>query len=143
MPLPRPPALLADVVRTHQEAVAERLTEAVLATRGLAGPERVDTLATALLDALGAERDGHVTATMILAGMPPAAHAARNHDCWLHGVFAEAIGGAADERAMLARSLLTLIENWALRLEDTDAAGRALCARVVTRIVAAGVLPVE
>ena len=131
-------AVLADVVRYHQEAVAERMTEAVLAARRLAGPERVQALATALLDALAAERDGHRATAMILAGMPSAADTARNDDCWLHGVFAEAIGGAADERAMLARSLLTLIENWALRLDETDTDPRATCARLVTRMVTAG-----
>lgn len=127
--------MLADVVRDHQAAIAERMTEAVLAARALEGPKRVEALAAALLDTLDAERGGHRAAMMILAGMPTVADPTRNHDCWLHGVFAEAIGGAADERAMLARSLLTLIENWALRLDDADAEARAMCARLVTRMV--------
>ena len=132
-------AVLVDVVRDHQAAIAERMTEAVLASRALEGPKRVEALTSALLDALDAERDGHRAATMILAGMPTVADPTRNHDCWLHGVFAEAIGGAKDERAVLARSLLTLIENWAPRLEDADADSRAMCARLVTRMVTTGV----
>lgn len=41
---------------------------------------------------------------------------------------------------MLARSLLALIENWAPRLADADADSRAMCARLVTRMVTTGAL---
>ncbi len=134
-------ALLADIVRLHQEKLADHITEVVLAASPLSGEARVEALAAGLLEALSAEHDEHVVTTMILAGMPAIAQKQRNFDCWLHGVLADAIGGEPDERAMLARSMLTLITDWSVRLDASDTASRALCARVLTRMVSAARAP--
>lgn len=130
-------ALLADVVRRHQDKLVDSITEAVLAARPLTGCARLEAFAAGLLEALSAERDGCICATMILTALPAIAEQRRHHDCWLHGVLAETIDGTEDERAMLARSMLTLIADWSLRLDASDTETRAHCARLLARMMGA------
>ncbi|HSU06883.1 MAG TPA: hypothetical protein VLI93_15055 [Acetobacteraceae bacterium] len=133
-------ALIADIVRAHQVALGEAMGEWVLAARRLRGAAGVELLAGALLEALIAGRDGHRTAMAAMAAFPGIAETARRGDLWLHGVFADALQVtapwlAAGEGDVLARSLLVLLEQWAVRLEQADAANRATCVRLVSAMV--------
>ncbi|MBV8705493.1 MAG: hypothetical protein JO118_17470 [Acetobacteraceae bacterium] len=117
-------ALIADVVRAYHVALGERMADAVLAARGLSGAARVEALALAALEAMVVERDGCLTARAAMAALPRVAEAVRNWDAWLVGEFAEALGDA-----VLARSLLMVVGEWATRVEGDEA--RGVCARVV------------
>ncbi len=71
------------------------------------------------------------------AALPGVAESTRRGDLWLHGVFADALAAAAPslaarERNILARSLLLLLDHWALRLEPADTAA---CAALAVRMV--------
>jgi AcrR family transcriptional regulator len=110
-------ALIADVVRAYHAALGRLMAEAVLAAR-------VEALASATLEAMAAERDGHRTARAAMAGLPRVAEAVRNLDAWLVGKFAEAVG---DE--VLGRSVLMVVGEWAARVEGVEE--REVCALVV------------
>jgi hypothetical protein len=135
-------ALIADIIRNHQAAIGEALTEPLLAARSLPGPARMEAVATALLDAPTLHRDGHHAAMAATAALPTIAETARRGDLWLHGVLAEVLEATIPElaehiteRDILARSLLILLEQWALRLDDADAGTRAMCATLAVRMV--------
>ncbi len=124
-------ALIADVAREYHAALGERMAEAVLASRELAGTARVEALALAALEAMGAEAAGHRTALAAVAALPSVAEAVRNLDVWLVGELAEALAGCGvggAERGVLARALLMVVGEWATRVEGAE---RAVCARVV------------
>jgi hypothetical protein len=84
----------------------------------------VEALALAALEAMAAEGDGHRTARAAVAALPRVAEAVRNLDFWLVRELADALGDA-----VLARSLLMVVGEWAVRLEGAEE--RAVCARVV------------
>ncbi|MEO9188746.1 MAG: hypothetical protein ABI224_01910 [Acetobacteraceae bacterium] len=132
-------ALIGDVVRAHHAALGERMADAMLAARGLAGTARVEALALALLEALAAEGDGHRTSLAAMAALPGVAEAARHGDAWLVDEFARAVGGDA----VWGRSVVVLLGYWAGRLAVGDADGRAGCARVVAAMVGVGVGDVD
>ena len=75
-------------------------------------------LTTALIEALVAERTGHRTTLVATAALPEVADATRHADAWLVDEFAAALdaAGVTDEtaRAVLARSALLLIGDWAV-----------------------------
>ncbi len=127
-------ALIADVARAYHAALGERMAEAVLAARLMAGTARVEALALAALEAMAAEGAGHRTARAAVAALPRVAEAVRNLDAWLVGEFAEALGDA-----VLARSLLMVVGEWAARVEGAEE--RKVCARVVAGMGAALALP--
>ncbi len=112
----------------------------VLDARARPGPARVTALATALIEALVIERAGHRTTLVATAALPEVADATRHADAWLVDEFAAALAaaGVTDEtaRAVLARSALLLIGDWAVRLEDATSAERATCAAVLARMLA-------
>jgi AcrR family transcriptional regulator len=121
-------ALLLDVVRTHQTALGEKLADPILASRELTGTERLRALIAAVLEALVEAGDWHRAATVVVAAYRGIAYEVRNADAWLRNELASALG---PERELLARSLLVLIEHWALLLPGEDAAVRAECVGVL------------
>ncbi len=128
-------ALMLDVVRHCHATLGEVLADPILSARTLPPPERCHALITAVLTAMIDAGDWHRASMAVLAGYPAAAHELRNTDLWLVDELAEALEPGCE---ILARSLLILIEHWALRLGVTDAETRAECAAVLAGMVREG-----
>ena len=135
-------ALLLDVVRTHHSALGEVLADPILASRELAGTERLYALIAAVLDAMITAGDWHRATTVVVAAYRGIAYEVRNADAWLRNELADALGPQCNA---LAHSLLVLIEYWALLLPGSDMAVRGECltvlvgmAQAVGRVAAKG-----
>lgn len=134
--------LFADVVRVHQTAMGEAVTEAVLEARQLCGVARLTALAAGYFEALMTHRDGHRAAVAVIAAVPDVTEVLRRGDLWLFGEFAAAVeaavpglGARGVERDILARSLLLLLDGWAVRVDGADAEMCAACAALGVRMV--------
>lgn len=132
-------ALIADVARAYHVALGERMADAVLAARGLSGAARVEALALAALEAMAAEGEVHRTARAAVAALPRVAEAVRNWDAWLVGEFVGALAAAgvreATVQCVLAWSVVSLIREWAVRLEGVGEAERRVCAEMLAAMV--------
>ena len=131
-------ALLADIVRCHQQAVAEHMAEAVIAASPLPAAARLESLMAALLDALTADLEAHRASMAAIHAIPAIAHNFRHSQRWLAAQLAEAVQAAAPDargRSLLAEtlawSLLSLAELWAVRLDGAEGLSRAACARLL------------
>ncbi|HEX5326268.1 MAG TPA: hypothetical protein VFW75_06335 [Acetobacteraceae bacterium] len=124
--------LLPDVVQTHHIRLGEALAESIVASRALPATERLPALIAAVLEALIAAGNWHRAAVAIAASLPEVAHALRNADLWLVDALSVAMRPRDPVRA---RTLLMLIEQWALRMADANAAERAACVGTLAAMV--------
>ena len=122
-------------MQTHHIRLGEALAGPILAARALPATERLPALIAAMLEAMIAAGDWHRAAVAIAASLPDVALALRNADLWL----VDALSAAMRPRdPMRARTLLVLIEQWALRMGDADATERAACVRTLAALVGMG-----
>lgn len=136
-------AMMEDLARWHQQRLGEAMTEVVIAARALSGPARLEALSAGLLETLAALGDGHRATVAAVHGFPAIAHNVRHGQRWLVAEMAAGLETAAPclagrslLREVLAETLLMLLEDWSLRLPETEGLSRAACARVMAAAVA-------
>ena len=125
-------AMMEDLARWHQQRLGEAMTEVVIAARALSGPARLEALSVGLLETLAALADGHRATVAAVHGFPAIAHNVRHGQRWLVAEMAAGLEAAAPclagrslLREVLAETLLMLLEDWSLRLPETEGLSRA------------------